>query len=199
MLLPTDELAPILAVLRAGGVLGLPTDTVYGLAAQLDRASVDRLFAAKGRPANLALPVLVGALDQVDRVATTFPAAAVTLAERFWPGPLTIVVRSRRSIGQLVGGDGRTVGIRWPNHPLVEQLCLAMGPLAVTSANRHGEPPCTSAGRVRAAFGAVLVAAVVDGGDCSGEPSTVVDCAKRRPACVREGAISWSEITRALD
>jgi L-threonylcarbamoyladenylate synthase len=199
MLLPSDDLGPMLAVLRAGGVLGVPTDTVYGLAAHLDRAAVDRIFAAKGRPADLALPVLLGARDQVDRVATSFPAAAVTLAQRFWPGPLTIVVRSRRAIGQLVGGDGRTVGLRWPNHPLVEQLCLAIGPLAVTSANRHGEPPCTSAGRVRAAFGAGLVAAVVDGGDCSGEPSTVVDCAKRHPSCVREGAISWSEIARALD
>jgi tRNA threonylcarbamoyl adenosine modification protein (Sua5/YciO/YrdC/YwlC family) len=197
--LSTDDLEPVLAVLRAGHVLGVPTDTVYGLAARLEPGAIDRVFAAKGRPVDLALPVLLGAKEQVDRVAASLADAAAVLADRFWPGPLTIIVRARRALGQLVGGDGRTVGIRWPNHPLVEQICLAMGPLAVTSANRHGDPPCTSAARVRAAFGGQLVAAVVDGGECAGAPSTVVDCTKRRPTCVREGALSWTEITRALD
>jgi L-threonylcarbamoyladenylate synthase len=196
--LPADDLDPVIELLAAGAVVGLPTDTVYGLAGRLDRDTVDRVFSAKGRPPGLALPVLIGAREQVGLVAASFPGPAEAISSRWWPGPLTIVVRARRSIGGLVGGDGRTVGIRWPDHPLVEQLCLAVGPLAVTSANRHGEPPCTSAGQVSRVFSGDEVAAVVDGGDCDGRQSSVVDCARRRPTCVREGAISWSEIEALL-
>jgi L-threonylcarbamoyladenylate synthase len=197
-LLTADALAPIVGALAAGSVVGLPTDTVYGLAARLDCASVERVFAAKGRPTRLALPVLVGAREQVGLVAASFPEPALAIAERFWPGPLTLVLRAKRSIGVLVGGDGKTVGIRWPDHPLVEQLCLEVGPLAVTSANRHGERPCTSASEVRATFDAGEVAAVVDGGDCDGTPSSVLDCSRRRPTCLREGAVRWFEIEAVL-
>ena len=196
--LPADDLDPVVDLLAAGAVVGLPTDTVYGLAGRLDRDAVDRVFSAKGRPPGLALPVLIGAREQVGLVASSFPASAEAISSRWWPGPLTIVVTAKRSIGRLVGGDGRTVGIRWPGHPLVEQLCLAVGPLAVTSANRHGEPPCTSAAQVSGLFTVDEVAAVVDGGDCDGDPSSVVDCARRRPTCVREGAISWPEIEAVL-
>jgi len=197
--LPADDLDPVVDLLASGAVVGLPTDTVYGLAARLDRNAVDRVFSAKGRPPGLALPVLIGAREQVGLVATSFPAPAEAISSRWWPGPLTIVVRAKRSIGGLVGGDGRTVGIRWPDHPLVEQLCLALGPLAVTSANRHGEPPCTSADQVSRMFSGDEVTSVVDGGECDGRPSSVVDCARRRPIRVREGAISWSEIEAVLD
>jgi L-threonylcarbamoyladenylate synthase len=197
-LVGVDDLAPILRALAEGSVVGLPTDTVYGLAARLDGAPVARIFAAKGRPQGTALPVLVGDREQVGLVAASFPKRAWAIAERLWPGPLTVVVRARRRVGELVGGDGRTVGIRWPDHPLVEQLCLEAGPLAVTSANRHGEPPCTSASAVLAAFGAGDVPLVVDGGDCDGAPSTVVDCSGQRPVCLREGAVAWSEIEALL-
>ena len=197
-LLAADDLAPIVKALVEGSVVALPTDTVYGLAARLDCAPVDRIFAAKGRPSGAALPVLVGGREQVGLVAASFPASALAIAERLWPGPLTLVVRAKRAVGDLVGGDGKTVGIRWPDHPLVEQLCLDVGPLAVTSANRHGEPPCTSAAQVRAMFEASEVAAVLDGGDCDGTPSTVVDCSGRRPRCLREGAVPWSEIEALL-
>ena len=196
--LPADDLDPVVDLLAAGAVVGLPTDTVYGLAARLDRTAVDRVFSAKGRPPGLALPVLIGAREQVGLVVASFPATAEAISTRWWPGPLTIVVKAKRSIGGLIGGDGRTVGIRWPDHPFVEQLCLAVGPLAVTSANRHGEPPCTSAGQVGRMFSGDQVAAIVDGGECDGRPSSVVDCARRRPTCVREGAISWSEIEALL-
>lgn len=196
--LPADDLGPIVELLAAGGVVGLPTDTVYGLAARLDRRAIDRIFAAKGRPPGLALPVLIGAREQIGLVAASFPATAEAISSHWWPGPLTIVVRARQSVGRLVGGDGKTVGIRWPDHPFVEQVCLAVGPLAVTSANRHGEPPSTSAGQVSQTFSAAEVDAVVDGGRCRGVPSSVVDCGRRRPTCVREGSIAWSEIEALL-
>jgi tRNA threonylcarbamoyl adenosine modification protein (Sua5/YciO/YrdC/YwlC family) len=196
--LAPDELEQIVALLVAGSVVALPTDTVYGLAARLDRPSTERVFAAKGRPPGLALPVLVGEHEQVALVAAAFPATALAVAERFWPGPVTVVVRAKRPVGRLIGGDGRTVGIRWPDHPLVEQLCIEVGPLAVTSANRHGDPPCTSASAVVRTFGASEVAAVVDGGDCDSAPSTVVDCSSRRPGCLREGAVPWARIEAVL-
>jgi L-threonylcarbamoyladenylate synthase len=198
VLLRDDELGPIVEALAGGRVVGLPTDTVYGLAARLDPEAVDRIFAAKGRPPNLALPVLIGAREQVGLVAASFGEPAVRISEHFWPGALTLVVRAKRTVGHLIGGDGRTVGIRWPDHPLVEQLCLEVGPIAVTSANRHGEPPCTSARAVVATFGDDEVAVVVDGGQCDGTPSSVVDCSKRSPRCLREGAVAWSEIQAAL-
>ncbi len=196
-LLSADDLDAIVERLAGGAVVAVPTDTVFGLAALLTPQSVARVFAAKGRPADLALPVLIGGWGQVGRVASSVPNAAATLAARFWPGPLTLVVPARRRIGALVGGSGRSVGIRWPDHPLIEELCLSLGPLAVTSANRHGEPPCTSAAQVRARFVANEVAAVVEG-RAAGVPSTVVDCTGRRPGCLREGATGWAEIEAAL-
>jgi L-threonylcarbamoyladenylate synthase len=197
-LLSGDDLGPIIEALAGGSVVGLPTDTVYGLAARLDAEAVDRIFAAKGRPPDLALPVLIGAREQVGLVAASFPIPAVAISERFWPGAITLVVRARRAVGRLVGGDGKTVGIRWPDHPLVEQLCLEVGPLAVTSANRHGEQPCTSPSSLLATFDADEVAAVVDGGECDGMPSSVVDCSRQRPRCLREGAVAWSDVEASL-
>jgi L-threonylcarbamoyladenylate synthase len=193
-----DPVALALRALRAGAVVGVPTDTVYGLAAILEPIALGRVFEAKGRPGDLALPVLVDGLEQVRSIATSFPPVAAHLGEVFWPGPLTLVVPAKRAIGKMIGGNGRTVGVRWPNHPLLETFCNELGPLAVTSANRHGEPPLTSAEAVRGAFEAELVSLVIDGGHCAGEPSTVVDCTARVPRCVREGALSWSEIEARL-
>jgi L-threonylcarbamoyladenylate synthase len=192
-----DDLAPIVERLEQGLVVALPTDTVYGFAARLEPDAVDRVFAAKGRPTDLALPVLIGRLDQLALLTPAFGPPASVLAGRFWPGALTLVVRARRRVGALVGGTGATVGIRWPDHPLVEELCLALGPLAVTSANRHAEVPCTSAEEVRARFGADEIALVVDG-HAGNRPSTVVDCSGGHPGCLREGAIPWGEIEAAL-
>jgi L-threonylcarbamoyladenylate synthase len=193
-----DEIDRVLEALRSGSVVGIPTDTVYGLAAILDSDAIARVFEAKGRPDDLALPVLVGAHPQVGRVTASFSQSAVQLTERFWPGALTVVARARREVGRLVGGHGRTVGVRWPDHPFVEELCLAAGPLAVTSANRHGAPPCTTAHQLREQFDPATITLVVDGGECAGAPSTVVDCSGRRPRCLREGALMWEELEAAL-
>ncbi len=189
----------ILAALDAGAVVGLPTDTVYGLAARIDRPeALAAIFAAKGRPPGLALPVLIGRRRQVHLVASAWPPAAAAVAARHWPGPLTVVVPARPELGVLLGGDGRTVGLRQPGHPDLQRLCLEAGPLAVTSANRHGEPPCTTAAEVRGAFPAGEVALVADGGRCDGVPSTVVDCTATPPACLREGGVPWTSVEAAL-
>lgn len=192
-------LAAVADALDEGAVVALPTDTVYGLAARLDRPDATAaVFCAKGRPPGLALPVLVGSWRQARRVAARWPRAASMLAARFWPGALTVVVAADPALGARLGGDGRSVGIRQPDHRFVQQLCRKAGPLAVTSANRHGEPPCTTAGAVVAAFDGGDVTLVVDGGRCDGEPSTVVDCTVAPPACLREGAIAWSWIEASL-
>jgi L-threonylcarbamoyladenylate synthase len=196
----TDPEAAVRA-LADGAVVGLPTDTVYGLAARLDRpAALAAIFALKGRPDGLALPVLVDGVAQARLVASSWPPAAERLAARLWPGPLTLVVPARPEVGRLVGGDGATVGVRCPDHPVVTGLCRRSGPLAVTSANRHGEPPATTAGAVQAAFdgpGTSALALVVDGGRCDGVPSTVADCTTWPPVELRAGGVPWAEVVAA--
>lgn len=186
------------AALGEGRIVALPTDTVYGLAARLDRpAALAAIFAAKGRPRDLALPVLVGHQDQITGLVEEWPPVAERLAAELWPGPLTLVVPAAEGIGGLLGSGG-TVGIRHPRHRLVQSLCAVAGPLAVTSANAHGQPPCTTAAQVEEAFPGGEVALVVDGGLCDGVPSTVVDCTVMPPVCLREGAVPWTRIEALL-
>ena len=154
--------------------------------------------ALAGRPPGLALPVLVGRWRQARAVARAWPRAASMLAGRFWPGALTVVVPVDPSLGVHLGGNGTTVGLRRPRHRFVQALSRRAGPLATTSANRHGAPPCTTAAQVCGAFSLQDVALVVDGGTCDGQPSTVVDCTVSPPACLREGAIAWSWIEASL-
>lgn len=200
----------VLEALAAGSVVAIPTDTVYGLAARIDRPDgLAAVFALKGRPPDLALPVLIGGWGQLDEVAETWPRDASMIAARFWPGPLTVVVPARPAVGPLLGGPGTTVGIRRPKHRFVRALCQRAGPLAVTSANRHGEPPCRTPDEVIAAFdrpapgtgtdvAGPSLALVVDGGRCDGVPSTVADCTVSPPACRREGAVPWDWVEAAL-
>ncbi|HUA93937.1 MAG TPA: L-threonylcarbamoyladenylate synthase [Acidimicrobiales bacterium] len=188
-----------LAALDAGRVVAVPTDTVYGLAARIDRPqALGAIFSAKGRPPDVALPVLIGRWRQVRLVASEWPRTAAAVAARYWPGPLTVVVPARPDLGPLLGGDGHTAGLRQPRHREVQWLCREAGPLAVTSANRHGEPPATTAEEVRAAFGGGEVSVVMDGGRCDGVPSTVVDCTVTPPVCLREGGVPWPWVEAAL-
>jgi len=199
-LLPAAEPASLrraAAALVEGDVVAVPTDTVYGLAVDPTQPeAVARLFALKGRPEDVPLPILVGAPEQVALVAGELELAAAELAARFWPGPLTLVVPRRAEFTVDLGGQStalRTVGIRCPDHPVVVALCDLLGPLAVTSANRHGQAPATTAERVEAAFpGSDGPAVVLDGGTCDGTPSTVVECRGPASRCLREGAIPWS-------
>ncbi len=183
------------SALADGDVVAVPTDTVYGLAADPTQPeAVARLFALKGRPEDVPLPVLVAGPEQLALVVGELEVAAADLAERFWPGPLTLVVPRRAAFTVDLGGPPaarRTVGVRRPDHPVVVALCELLGPLAVTSANRHGAPPATTPAQVESAFaGSDGLAYVLDGGLCDGIPSTVVECRGPASRCLREGAIS---------
>ncbi|HEX2192139.1 MAG TPA: L-threonylcarbamoyladenylate synthase [Acidimicrobiales bacterium] len=191
---PPQAVDEALRVLVQGRPVGIPTDTVYGLAVDPFRAgATDRLFAAKRRPRDLNLPVLVSGREQVDALATALPDGALALMDRFWPGPLTVVVPSRADLAADLGNDEATVGVRCPAHPVPLALCRAAGPLATTSANRHGEPTLVTAADVVATFGPT-VPVVLDGGPCRGLPSTVVDCTGQEPKLLRDGRIPWDEV-----
>ena len=180
------------AALRSGLVVGVPTDTVYGLAVDPWRpGATGRLFAVKRRPEDVALPVLVADAGQARRLLGTLPPRAERLMDAFWPGALTIVVPAPDDLGADLGGDGRSVGVRCPAHDLVRRLAAAAGPIAVTSANLHGAAPFPSASALAAGLDGVEV--VVDGGACAGEPSTVVAVDGDTLALLRPGAL-WEEV-----
>ena len=128
-----------------------------------------------------------------------YPGIAVAreLMDAYWPGPLTLVLPARPDLGADLGDDDLTVGVRSPDHPVPQALCAASGPLATTSANRHGEPPLESAAAVADAFGD-SVPVVLDGGPCTGSPSTVVDCTGQAIKLLREGRIPWAELLARL-
>jgi L-threonylcarbamoyladenylate synthase len=175
------------AALRAGGAVVLPTDTVYGLAAL--PAHVDVLYALKGRPDAVPVAVLVADADQAATVGL-LDGPGRRLAERFWPGPLTIVLAP-------VDGDA-TVGVRCPDDDLVRALASRVGPLPTTSANRHGEPTPPTAQEAAASLTGEP-ALVLDGGTCGGVASTVVDVSGGGdPVVLREGAVASSAIAAAL-
>lgn len=184
------------ARLEAGEVVVIPTDTVYGVAVALTAGSVDRLFAAKERPRDVQVPVLVGSPEDVaDLVDGDVPLAARRLMDRWWPGALTIVLprRGDLAVSLDLGGDATTIGLRCPDHRLARELCRRAGPLATTSANRHGQPTPASAEGVAEALGDA-VALVLDGGLCVGAPSTVVAVTDDALTVLREGRIPVADL-----
>lgn len=185
------------AALADGAVVALPTDTVYGLAVDPTQPdAVARLFECKGRPTDVPIPILVAGRAQVVLVSGELEVAAQAMADRFWPGPLTLVVPRRTGFSVDLGGPAaarQTVGVRLPDHPVVVALCELLGPLAVSSANRHGAPPATTALEVVQAFvDSDQPEVVLDGGTCDGVPSTVVECRGPAARCLREGALPWA-------
>jgi L-threonylcarbamoyladenylate synthase len=194
---PATVVLQAVRALAQGLPIGIPTDTVYGLAVDPFRAgATDRIFAAKRRPRDVALPVLVSGVEQALSLSTAVPALALELMARYWPGPLTLVIPAKPGLGADLGDDDMTVGVRAPAHPVPLALCAAVGPLATTSANRHGEPPMTTAAELGAAFGDAL-AVVLDGGICAGSPSTVVDCTGEELKLLRDGRIPWADLRAA--
>ncbi|MCU1462407.1 MAG: putative threonylcarbamoyl-AMP synthase [Acidimicrobiales bacterium] len=196
--MPATSLDEAAAALSAGHPIGIPTDTVYGLAALVgEPGATDRIFAAKARSRDVALPVLVADAAQARALATALTECASTLMSSFWPGALTLVVPRDPGLQADLGDDEMTVGVRCPDHPVPLALCRRLGPLATTSANRHGEPtPATAAG-VAEVFGDA-VPLVLDAGRCDGSPSTVVDCTGVEPKLLREGRIPWAVVLAAL-
>jgi release factor glutamine methyltransferase len=185
------------AVLRRGGLAAFPTDTVYGLAADAWRGEcIQQLFTAKGRDANKAIAVLVGDPAQLSQVAAEVSSAARRLAERFWPGPLTLVLPRHPDLPPEIS-PLPTVGVRMPDHPLALALLRQMGPLAVTSANRSGaDNPLTAEDVLSQLDGRIDL--ILDGGAVGGGvPSTVVDCTASELTILRQGPISLQEILAA--
>ena len=186
-------------ILNGGGVAVIPTDTVYGVAARVaDAEAVSRLFAIKKRPNSVALPVFVENLEGVVDAGGRLPAAAQTLAHAFWPGALTLVIPALASMAERVGASESTIGFRLPDDDFVQELVVRTGPLAVTSANEHGEPPMTTADEVQRGFANANVDAVVDGGLRNGSVSTVVRCRDDGYEILRVGAISADAIGTAF-
>ena len=191
-----DDAAEALA---AGAPVVLPTDTVYGIAVEPTRpGATDRLFAVKERPRTAALPVLVASVDQAVELSGGLPPPAAALADAFWPGGLTLVVPRRPGLALDLGGEDEvTVGLRLPDHPVPVALADRVGPLAATSANRHGRPTPASAAEVGAELGAA-VELVLDGGECRGAPSTVVACTADGVTVLREGRVPAAEVLGVL-
>ena len=200
-MIPTLELAAALEALAEGGVVAVPTDTVYGLAASLSRPqAVAQLFALKRRPTTTALPVFVDSLDQIDELGVAWSPRAQLLSDALWPGALTIIVRGPPALASMVGSASGTVGFRCPADDLVRSLLARSGPLAVTSANEHGRAPCESAADVRHVFaGRVELSGVLDGGRRSATVSTVIDVSTSPWCLVRAGAVNTAAIIGLLD
>ncbi len=191
-----DNRSAAAILLRDGGVVAYPTDTVYGLgAAVYDREAVSNLFALKGRGRSQGVPVLIASESQLAEVAAQVPDAALALAERFWPGALTLVMHRSPRLEPLVTGGGDTVAVRLPDHPCPLALVSALGaPITGTSANRHGGPEPTAAEEVQRQLGSRLTL-VLDGGPSPGAvPSTIVDVTAPTPLLVRAGAIPLDEL-----
>jgi L-threonylcarbamoyladenylate synthase len=193
------DLAGAAAALRRGEVVALPTDTVYGLGVcPLVDGAVDRLYELKQRPSDMPIAVLVDGLEQALSLVELDPIPT-RLAERYWPGGLTLVVPGRPGVDLALGGSGATVGtigVRVPDHEVPRALARETGPLAVTSANLHGGITCTSGDEVRAMFPAGL--AVIDGDAPGGIASTVVRVIDGGVEVIREGAVPLAVLLSAL-
>jgi L-threonylcarbamoyladenylate synthase len=190
------EISAAVAALRRGEVIGLPTETVYGLAADATNPSaVRRIFELKGRPADHPLIVHLAEGTTLEGWAEAVPRVALKLAERFWPGPLTLILKRGQRVSDLVTGGQDTVGIRVPSHPLAQALLQGFGGgLAAPSANRFGRISPTCAQHVRDEFGA-SVPLVLDGGECQiGIESTIVDLSGAKPRLLRPGVIEQREL-----
>jgi len=187
-----------LSVLREDGIVAYPTETFYGLAADArSRTACDRLFELKGRPREKALPCIVSGVPQFEEVARGLGEAALLLARRFWPGPLTLVVEARS--GLAASSREGSIAVRASGLRLPRDLAEGLGaPVTATSANRSGSAPATTAEEVLSGLGSWLDL-VLDGGPCPGGlPSTIVDVRETPPRLVREGRVSFTEVERAL-
>jgi L-threonylcarbamoyladenylate synthase len=192
------------AVIRDGGVVALPTDTLYGLAVDpRSESAVARLFAVKGRPLERAVPLVAADVSQIEAAFDRLPEAARRLGERFWPGPLTLLLPLHGESGRVcvsLAGGTRRIGVRVPNHAVTRAVCYAAGGLVTaTSANPSGHPATNDADEVALTLGNSIELLLDAGSTPGGAPSTIVDVAEEPPQLVRAGAIPWETIQACLE
>ena len=194
------DLSPAVDIIQSGGLVAVPTETVYGLACNgLDGRAVEKVYAVKGRPPVKPLSLLVAGVDALDMYCADAPPGAYALAKKYWPGPLTIILKSKGKEPPIVRAGGQNVGLRCPDHPLTLELLRRCGlPLAAPSANLSGAPPAMSAVEVFSCFKG-KIDAVLDGGKSAlGEASTVFDMSAAPYRVLRAGALAEEEIWETL-
>jgi L-threonylcarbamoyladenylate synthase len=196
-----DVMALAAQVIGRGGLIALPTDTLYGLAVNpFNAVAVERLFRAKGRSAAQALPLIAANHAQVVSALGELSQPAAALARRFWPGPLTLLVKAPASLAAAVSAGTGRVGIRVPAHAAARALCLACdGPLTATSANVSGEPASNDPDVVARAMSESIDLLLDAGLTAGGQPSTIVDVTAPSPVLIRAGAIEWEEVRGWLE
>lgn len=200
-----DSIAAGARCLSAGGLLGLPTETVYGLAADAcNDAAVAQIFAAKGRPAGHPLIVHIARAELADHFTHSVPDFARALMAAFWPGPLTLILPRRPGVANVAAGDHATIGLRCPSHPVAQSLLRSLANsggvigIAAPSANHFGRVSPTTAAHVQAEFGEDLL--ILDGGPCRvGIESTIIDCTRGLPVLLRPGGITTAHVQAACD
>ncbi len=190
-----------ISILKRGGLVAFPTDTVYGLGACFSNLSaVERIYRLKKRPRNVALPLLLADTVQMSQIAAAVPPVAWLLAGRFWPGALTIVLPRAKLVPDIITGGGETVAVRMPAHAVPIALIKGLGaPMAATSANVSGQPSALTAGEALSQLGD-RIDLIIDGGRCfPGEESTIVDVTGVVPRLLREGALSREELGQVCE
>lgn len=196
----TDNISAAADIIKSGGLVAVPTETVYGLAGNgLDVAAVEKIYEVKGRPAVKPLALMVPGKEAMERYCENIPEQAYTLAGKFWPGPLTIVLKAKSVVPEIVRAGGETVGLRCPDHPMTLELLEKSGlPFAAPSANPSSQPSPKNAGQVMEYFNGIIDA-VIDGGECGiGRESTLIDMSCKPYRILRQGALSRQEIVSAL-
>lgn len=185
----SEQLEKGVAILKNGGVIAFPTDTVYGLGAAINiSTAVERVYRIKERPRQMALPLLLADLSQLEEVAISIPTSARILAEKFWPGPLTLVLPKSKAVSDIVSGS-KTVAVRISNHPIPTTLVRGVGKaITGTSANRSGQPSALTAEEAHAQLGD-KVDLIIEGDCPGGIESTIVDLSGETPVILRPGAL----------
>ena len=198
-IVPASQISRALEILQRGGIVAFTTDTVYGLGAlAFDNAAIESIYAAKKRPLEKAIPILIGDLSDLDKVGFDIPNMALRFAARFWPGPLTCVIPKKPTLPRAVSATS-TIAVRIPNHPDALALLRAAGPMAVTSANISGSPNPLTAQDVYDQLNGRIPLILDSGKTPGGIPSTLVDCTGEKPVILREGPITLENLISALE
>jgi L-threonylcarbamoyladenylate synthase len=185
-------------ILQNGGVVAIPTDTLYGLAAcAFNEKAVEQVFQLKGRSKGMAIPLLLSDTEDVNKCAVEIPDVAWALTEHFWPGALTIVLKKADVVPDIVSGGMETIAVRVPDHRIPRALARELGtPITGTSANRSGRPGLTTARAVHDEFGDEIDLVIDDGVALGGVASTLLDLSREEPRILRQGSVSICEIEK---